>query len=300
MQLGVAAGAGDELVVGAAFDDAPGFEDEDDVGVADGGEPVGDDDGGAAFEGLVEGGLDGGLGGVVQGGGGFVEDDDAGLGEQQPGDGEALAFPAGEAVAALPDDGVEAVGQVGDEVGEAGAAQGVEDLLVVGGGAGQAQVGAQRLVEEVPVLGDDADGLAQGGGGEVADVGAADADGAGVDVVEAGQELGEGGLAGAGGADDGDDLAGVDAEGDVVDDLDAAAGVEGGDLLEGGEGDVGGGGVGEADGVELDGDGAGGLGRAPGRSRTRGTRSRISKTRSKLTRALITSTRALASAVSGA
>lgn len=61
-------------------------------------------------------------------------------------------------------------------------------------------------------------------------------------------------LPAAGGADEGDGLAGFGAEGDAVQDLGAVAGVEGGDLLQGGEGDLVGGRVAEADVVELDGD----------------------------------------------
>ena len=68
-----------------------------------------------------------------------------------------------------------------------------------------------------------------------------------------GSELRDRGLARAGGADQRDHPAGFGAEGDVVQNLRAAAGVESGDLFEGGEGDLVGGGVAEADAVELHG-----------------------------------------------
>lgn len=109
-------------------------------------------------------------------------------------------------------------------------------------------------MEEVAVLGDHAEGLAQGYGGQVADVDPADAYGALVGVIEAGHELGDGRLAGAGGADEGDGLAGFGAERDAVQDLGAPAGVERGDLFERGEGDLVGGRVAEADVLELHGD----------------------------------------------
>ena len=96
--------------MGAALDDAAVLQDEDEVGGADGGEAVGDHDRGPAGEGLGQGGLDGGLGGGVEVGGGLVQDDDAGAGEEEAGDRQALALAAGEAVAALADDGVEAIG----------------------------------------------------------------------------------------------------------------------------------------------------------------------------------------------
>jgi hypothetical protein len=43
-------------------------------------------------------------------GGGLVEDDDVGVLEQEPGDGEALLFSAGESMASLADQGLVAVG----------------------------------------------------------------------------------------------------------------------------------------------------------------------------------------------
>ena len=138
VQLRVAPVRREELVVGAAFHDAAGLDDEDLVGGPHRGQPVGDDDGGAAFQGLGERLLDGRLGGVVQVGGRLVEDDDALAGQEQPGDGHALAFAAGEAVAALADDGVEAVGQGAYEVVEAGAAQDVPQFVLGRRRAGRA------------------------------------------------------------------------------------------------------------------------------------------------------------------
>ena len=60
----------------AAFGDASAFEDEDLVGVADGGEAVGYDEAGAVFHEAVERFLDKTLGGRVHAGCGFVEDED--------------------------------------------------------------------------------------------------------------------------------------------------------------------------------------------------------------------------------
>ena len=98
--------------MGAALDDAAAVDDEDLVGAAHGGQPVGDHQRGAAGQGGVEGPLDGRLGLAVEVGGGLVQDDEAGALEQQPGDREALLLAAGETVAAVADDGLEALGQV--------------------------------------------------------------------------------------------------------------------------------------------------------------------------------------------
>ena len=88
----VSAIACDEFVVGAAFDDFPLAEDEDGVGVADGGKAVGDDETGAAFHETFECFIDKPLAFGAKGGGGFVEQEDAGIGQNGAGDGDALAL----------------------------------------------------------------------------------------------------------------------------------------------------------------------------------------------------------------
>ncbi len=238
----------------APFHDPAGLHHQDQVRGPDGGQPVRDDEGRPALQRLREGLLDGRLGGVVQVGGGLVQQDDPLPGEEQPGDGHALALTAGEAVAALPDHRVQAVGQGAHQVVQAGAAQRVPQVGLARGGRGQQQVGADGVVEEVAVLGDHAEGVAQRFRGQVPHVDSAHPHRARVDVVEARQQLRDGRLAGAGGADEGHGLPGFGAEGDAVQDLGASARVQGGDLLQGGEGDLVRGRVAEADVVELDGD----------------------------------------------
>ena len=75
--------------------------------------------------------------------------------------------------------------------------------------------------EEIEGLEDHADGVAAVGGEFCRiygrEVASADVDGAGGGAVESGQEIEEGGLAGAGGAEEGDEFALADFEGDVVD-----------------------------------------------------------------------------------
>ena len=110
-------------------------------------------------------------------------------------------------VAAVADDGVEALGQLGDEVADLGRVQGRVDLVVGGVGPGVEQVGANRVVEQVRLLGHDADAVAQGGHRHVAQVESADAHRALARVVEPRHERGEGRLAGARGTDEGDEVA---------------------------------------------------------------------------------------------
>ena len=55
------------------------FEDEDSVGVADGAQAVGDDNGGAPYGYLLKGALDEGFGFVIDRGGRFIEDENGGF-----------------------------------------------------------------------------------------------------------------------------------------------------------------------------------------------------------------------------
>ncbi|CAH0327117.1 hypothetical protein SRABI128_05781 [Microbacterium sp. Bi128] len=112
-------------------------------------------------------------------------------------------------------------------------------------------------MEQVTVLRHHAEGCAHRVEREVTDVHAragrraAESDGAGVDVVQARQELRNGGLARPGGADEGHRLARLHPEADAVQHFLAAAGVQGQHVLQGGQRDFVRRGVGEADVVEL-------------------------------------------------
>ena len=89
--------------------------------------------------------LHGALGLGVQGAGRLVEDQDRRVAQDGAGDGEALLLAAGEAVAALADDGVVAVGQRGDVVVDLGArARRRSSSASRGVRLGEAQVLARR------------------------------------------------------------------------------------------------------------------------------------------------------------
>ena len=83
-----------------------------------------------------------------------------GLGQQQPGDRQPLALAAGEPVAALADHRVEPVGQAIDQVGQPGPAQRVPQLVVGRLGRASSRLARIDVVEQVPVLGDHAERLA--------------------------------------------------------------------------------------------------------------------------------------------
>ena len=92
------------------------------------------------------------LGLGVEARGGFVEDEDARIGQDGAGDGESLALAAAEFYAALADDGVVSVGKAFGELIDPGDAAGFENLLLAGKRPGECDVLANRAIEEKRVL----------------------------------------------------------------------------------------------------------------------------------------------------
>ena len=218
--------------MGAAFDDLALLDDEDLVGAADGGEPVRDDEGRAALHEVAEAVLDHRFGLGVERAGGFVEDEDARVGEDGAGDGETLTLAAGELDAALADDGVVLLGEALGELVYAGDAAGFHELLFGGVGTAEEDVFADGAVEEEGLLQDDAELLAITAEADGGEVDAVDQDLAAGRGVEGADQRDDGGLAGAGGADQGGDGAGFGFEADAV--KDGLVGLVGeGDIVEG-------------------------------------------------------------------
>ena len=143
-----------------------------------------------------------------------------------------MAFASGETIAPLAHHGVQSVRQSLHHAAQPGAVDRVPDLLVRGVRSSQGQVSADGVVEQMSVLGDHAHRGVQRCGGDVTDVRAVVADGAGADVVQAGQQGRDGGLARPGGAHQGIGLAGPHREGDAVQHLLPTAPVQHRDLLE--------------------------------------------------------------------
>ena len=79
----------------AAFYDPPVVEDEDFICMADCGKAMGDDEAGAAVHGAFEGFVDEALALGVEGGGGFIKQENSWVGEDGSGYGDALALAAG-------------------------------------------------------------------------------------------------------------------------------------------------------------------------------------------------------------
>ena len=172
-QVGVTvkAVAGHQLVVLALLDYPAVFQHEDQVGVADDGQAVGDDESRPALDELAERLADEVLGLSVDAGGRVVEDKDGRVDQQRAGDGHALLLAAGEGHAPLADPGIVAIGQALDEVVDLGRLGRGDDLF---GGCLRRAVGdvvPDRARVEEHVLLRDAHVLAQRGQRDVADVG---------------------------------------------------------------------------------------------------------------------------------
>ena len=90
----------------------------------------------------------------IEGRRGFVEYEDTRVFEQHPRDGEPLLLAPGEAVAPLPDDGVEPVRQVLNDIQHGRGAAGLDHLGVGGVRARNPHVDAHGVVEEECFLGD--------------------------------------------------------------------------------------------------------------------------------------------------
>ncbi len=156
------------------------------------------------------------LGFRVDVGGRLVQQQQPRIGQLGPRQGDQLAFTHRQRTAALAHGGLGAVGQLGHPLGQA---KGGERRLDVGsGGTGtpQRHVGGHGVVEEKPVLGNEPDRPVPGCGIDVAQVDTAEEHSTELRVGQPTQQLGQGGLARAGLADDRYGRSGRNLERDVV------------------------------------------------------------------------------------
>ena len=205
-----------------ALDDPAAVQVEDVVGTLDRRDPVRDQEDGASPAARTAGlrprrkiGHHAVFGCGVEGGGRFVEHEDGRIAHYRTGDGEPLPLAGGELAAAVGEDGVETVRQAVDVVVHAGHPDGLEDLGIVGirrARHGVADVVPHRHREQHVLLQRDGDVVAHGVDLVVAQVPAVDGDRAGIRVVEPQQQRHQRALAGAGGADDRRDGAGLGGE----------------------------------------------------------------------------------------
>ncbi len=93
----------DEVLVRAFFHNPSVFHDHDLISAGNGRQTVGDDDGGFVLGGFPKSVLDNFFGMGIELGSGLVKDDDVGVGQDHPGNGQTLFLAAGKFDAAFAD-----------------------------------------------------------------------------------------------------------------------------------------------------------------------------------------------------
>ena len=146
----------------------------------------------------------------------LVQQQDRRIPQERAGNGDALALAAGEADAALADDGVVALRQAGNETVGVGRPCGGFHFGVARVRLAEADVLRRRAVEQVRVLVDDAEARAERSAVERAQVLAAEQDASHLRVVEAHEQAQDRRLTGAARADDAHPLACAHGEGEAV------------------------------------------------------------------------------------
>src|SRR5262245_40417704 len=96
----------EQFLMTAALRETPLFEDQDLIRMLNGRKALSDDERGPAFAKLAHGFLDEALGLRIDAGGRVVENEDAGIHQKCPGNGNALALATAERYAAFANDGV--------------------------------------------------------------------------------------------------------------------------------------------------------------------------------------------------
>ena len=205
-----------QLLVGAGLDDPASLHHHQPVGVAQGGEPVGDGKGGAPLHQMGQGLLDVFLGLYIDRGGGLVEDEDTRVVQHGPRNGHPLALPARKPAALLPHLGIVAVGLGHDEVVGIGRPGCSHDVGQAGPGPAIADIGGDGAAKKERLLGHDADLPAQIAQLDLAYIHPVDLDHPLVGVVETGQQADGGSFTHPGLAHQADHLARLHVEVEVI------------------------------------------------------------------------------------
>ena len=213
--------------MGAALGDHAVGDGDNPVGTADGAEPVGDNQGGTSLGQSVEGPLDFGLGNRVQGGGGLVQNQNGGILQEDPGDGDALLLPAGEQGAPLAYIGLEALGHGQDVLVDLRLLCRLDDLFHGGAGFAVADVFQNGVGKQEHILLHNADVFVKAALGNLPDVHPVNGDGAGGHIIEPGNQLAQRGFSSAGGPYNGHGFSGGHCQRHVVKHIQIAAVGEG-------------------------------------------------------------------------
>ena len=171
----------------------------DQIRVPDGGETVGDDDAGAPFHHFLHGILDGFFRSCVYVGGGFVQNQDAGIGHEGPGDGQQLSLALADVFPGSRQQSFIALRQQFDHFMAAAHLRCFFYLFCSRIFVGVLQVMMDGIGEENCILQHDAHVFPQAVPGDFFHILVVDPDSSFVGVVVAHQQIDHGGLAAAGG-----------------------------------------------------------------------------------------------------
>ena len=141
-----------EFSWGADFGDLVFVENDNLVSICDGAHAVRDDDDGLVLHEFRNALLNLGFVFDVEACGGFVEEHDGSVFEDGAGDGDSLAFATGERVAVFADDGVVALRKLANKIIAVCKLCGLQDFFVGGIAFADADVVADRSVEQYDVL----------------------------------------------------------------------------------------------------------------------------------------------------
>src|SRR5919201_6986858 len=219
VQREVATLPGEKLVMCPLLDEASVLVKDNEVLVADGRQAVGGDECGPAGEQPAQRDLDSPLGANVHARRRLIEDEDARVGEESAREGDELTLAERQARAALRDLGPISVLEAEDEIVRADRLGRADNLALRCLRSAEGDVVAQGAREEETLLRDDPKLPAEALLRDAAEVMAVNRDAAGAGVVEAGEELGDRGLAGAGVTDERDGCSGCDVEIDPMEHL---------------------------------------------------------------------------------
>ena len=201
--------------------------------MADCAQAMGDHERGAAAQQLFEALLDQAFAFAVQVAGGFVEDEDPGVGQDGSRDRKPLPLAAAQAHSALTDHGVVPVAQAFDEFGGVGCPGCLLDASARRPAVAVGDVLGDRAVEEKDVLLDDSQEATVALDLNLTEIHAVERDRAGGWVVESGDQVAERRLARSAPADQGDGFARLDFEVDVAEDLAGRSRIDETDIPEG-------------------------------------------------------------------
>src|SRR6266699_2819701 len=187
-------------VMGAAFNDAPMIQYQDLIHALHRQQAMRDVQGDTSPREFIQGVQQGTLCQGIEVGGNFIEDKDGCVFQQCASDRQALALTTRQLQPLLSDPGFEPLGQLAHKLAELRLFHGRLDLRLARSRACQQQIGAQCVVENIGILGNDADQVAQVAQAVAADILPVQANDAAHRIPEAQCETGQRAFARAAGA----------------------------------------------------------------------------------------------------